>query len=118
MRLTLKFIVFLLTFTVGFSSFQLVSPTASKNHQCPRYAGIDPAERYFTLEEGKRMIGKKVKFIRQANFPENNGRIAGLDLIDNDKFFAIVDWNITPDTGIEGLRWYSKDYIDADFVVE
>ncbi len=101
--------VFILTLSLGILASGFLSFGKSVPHQCPRYAVSDPNTRFFTLEEGKSLIGKRVRWANESQFPNTSGRIAGLDLVVTDKFYVIVYWYNAPHTGGEGLRRYSKD---------
>jgi len=108
-----RLFVFLLALSLG-----LIAASGPNEHTCPRFGGIDPNERFFTLAEGKQLLGARVRYSPLSAFPDNKGRIAALDLIETDRFFIIVDWEITPDNGGPGLRWYSKDGYDRLLVPE
>ncbi len=101
--------IFLLTLSLGIFAVGLLSSDDSAPHQCPRF-DIDNSRQFFTLEEGLEIKGQKIKYAKPAAFPDNAGRIAGLDFIEQDKFFIIVDWDATPEDGSQGLRWYDKDF--------
>lgn len=112
----------LLSFTIGFIiavglTFLLPAHTHFY-HECPRFEGINPSERFYTLEEGKRLLGRRVRYARASQHPQNAGRVASLDMIISDKFFVVVYWDITPDDGNPGLRWYSRDAYERDLIEE
>lgn len=79
------------------------------HHECPRFGGINPSERFFTLAEGKEKLGRRVQYAQPTSFPQNSGRVISLDLIIADKFFVDIYWDATPHEGTSGLRWYSRD---------
>lgn len=101
-----------------FSGTTLVSVLSGNRvpHQCPRWGGIDPSRRFFTLNEGLQLRGQPVKYAKPARFENNSGRIAGIDLVVSGKFFIIVDWDVAPETGEPDLRWYDKDYYEEYLV--
>ena len=112
----------LVSFTIGFiiavgATFLLPARTHFY-HECPRFEGINPSERFYTLEEGKRLLGHHVRYARACQHPQNTGRVASLDMIISDKFFVVVDWDIAPDDGKPGLRWYSRDSYERDLIEE
>ena|ERR1041384_8187853 len=87
-------------------------------HQCPRFAGINPTERFFTLAEGKEKLGRRVHYAHPAPYPQNSGRVVSLDMIISDKFYVIIYWDVTPHEGTSGLRWYSRDDYERNLIEE
>ena len=63
----------------------------------------------FTLEEGKQLLGKRVRAENSKLYPQNIGRIRHLEMVGQDKFFMMVDWEVAPDDGKESLRFYDKN---------
>lgn len=115
-------LIFALTFLVGFYTVKL-SPEVCKFRRTeqPRfanYAATDSKTKYFTLEEGKKLLGRKVYAKGETKFPYNHGRIAALDLVVTDKFLIIIDWEISPINGKPSLVWMNKDYFAASLTVE
>lgn len=89
-------------------------------HLCsgkPRFGGINPAERFFPLEEARTKLHREVRYAKATPY-QNTGRVVGVDLVEADKWFAIVYWDATPDNyGKPGIRRYSKDSYEQ-FVAE
>lgn len=112
----------LVSFTIGFTlavgSAFLLPVQTHFHHECPRFEGIDPSERFYTLEEGKRLLGRRVRYARASQYPKNAGRVASLDMIISDKFFVVVYWDVAPDDGKPGLRWYSRDAYEQYLIEE
>ncbi len=74
----------------------------------PRFYGINPAEKFFTLVEGKTKLHREVQYAKTTAY-QNTGRVVMLDMVSTDKFFAVVYWDAAPEDGKPGVRLYSKD---------
>lgn len=107
---------FIIGFTLALGAVFLVPERTHIYHQCPRYEGIDPKERFYTFEEGKRLLGRRVRYAHPSQYPDNRGRVATLDMIISDKFFVVVDWDAAPEDGKPALRWYSRDTYERNLV--
>jgi hypothetical protein len=118
MSVLYRLVSFTIGFTLAVSATFLLPAHTHFNHECPRFEGIDPSERFYTLEEGKRLLGRHVRYARASQYSQNAGRVASLDMIVSDKFFVVVDWDIAPDDGKPGLRWYSRDVYERDLIEE
>lgn len=109
---------FIIGFTLALGAVFLAPARTHVYHECPRFGGIDPSERFYTFEEGKRLLNRRVRYAHPSRHPENRGRVATLDMIVSDKFFVVVDWEAAPEDGKPALRWYSRDTFKRDLVEE
>jgi hypothetical protein len=118
MSVFLRLASFALACMVGVGVTFLSSARWRFQHECPRFEGINPSERFFTLAEGKERLGRRVRYAHPTPYPQNSGRVISLDMIVSDKFFIVIYWDATPHEGTSGLRWYSRDDYERNIVEE
>lgn len=118
MKIISRLVCFSFSCFLGIMITALPFSSWETKHQCPRFGGVDFSKNYFTPEQGTQIWGRRVRFAHDSPFPNNSGRVAGLDMIIPNKYFVIIDWDITPDGGEPGLRWYSRDYYESNLVEE
>jgi len=115
-----SFITFILALTLGLS---LTDSEKIKNlfhHECTNWSKETLALPLFTLEEGKQLLGKRVHVENFANaelYPHNSGRVRLLEMVGQDKFLIMVDWDVDPYEGKESLRFYDKKIL-RNLIVE
>jgi hypothetical protein len=118
MSVFLRLASFTLACVVGVGATFLLSARSWFDHECPRFEGINPSERFFTLAEGKEKLGRRVHYAQPTAYPQNSGHVVSLDMVVSDKFFIVIYWDATPHEGTSGLRWYSRDDYERNIVEE
>jgi hypothetical protein len=108
---------FLVCVALGVGSTFLLPARTSSQLQCPRFY-VRPGENFFTLDEGRKLLGRRVHWARPSNFPNNTGRVASLDMVESDKFYVVVDWDVSPDKGEHRLAWFNRDDYETILVEE
>ena len=116
MSVLLRLASFTLACVIGVGMTFLSSARSWFQHECPRFEGINPSERFFTLAEGKERLGRRVRYAHPTAYPQNSGRVVSLDMIVSDKFFIVIYWDATPHEGASGLRWYSRDNYERNII--
>jgi len=111
---------FTITCAIGTAVTSLPVTESWFPHHCPRWGDIDPSRRFYTLAEGREITKRRVR-VRSAepsSFPNNIGRVVSLDMIEPDKFFVVVYWEVSPDDGEYSLRYYDRDYYENNLIEE
>ena len=98
---------FVVSFALGVGTAFLPS-TPSYHHECPRFYAR-PHERFFTFEEGKKMLGRRVHWAKPSPYPNNTGRVVHLDMVVGEKFYVVIDWDVSPDKGEHRLAWFNRE---------
>ncbi len=108
MSIPTRVVTFFLCFALGVGINFLPSIRLSSPHECARFY-VRPGERFFTLDEGKKLLGRRVHWVKPSPYPNNTGRVVLIDMVVSDKFYVVVDWDISPDKGEHRLAWFNRD---------
>ncbi len=109
---------FAITCAIGIAVTSLPSTESWFHHECQRWGDIDPSRRFYTLAEGQEIMGRRVRSADPSSFPNNVGRAVSLDMVEKDKFFVVIYWDVTPENGKYGLRYYDRDYYESNLIEE
>ncbi len=61
-------------------------------------------------------MGRRVYSRHSDAFPQNSGRAVSLDLVETNKFFVIVYWDLSPEGDSYALRYYSQDAYESELI--
>jgi len=103
-----RLLSFLLALVIGICFVSIPLKSSWFHQEEPRFYGVNPALKFFTLAEGKTKLRREVRYAKPTAY-QNTGRVVMLDMVSTDKFFAVVYWDATPEDGKPGVRHYSKD---------
>ena len=105
----IKYSLFLVALILGIGAAKAGQSFKIAHHECSNWSKETLARPLFTLEEGKHLLNRKVRFKNSELYPQNKGRIGFLEMVAQDKFFIMIDWSIDPQEGKEKLTLYDKD---------
>ncbi len=109
---------FTITCAIGTAVTSLPTIESWFHHECPRWGNIDPSRKFYTFAEGKELMGRRVRSADPSSFPNNVGRVVSVDMIEKDKFYVVIYWEVAPDDGRYGLRYYDRDYYENNLIEE
>ena len=54
-------------------------------------------------------VGNPVRHAQPAQDNPSKGRVAGLSTASNGESFVAIQWEVAPDNGAPGVRWYNRE---------
>jgi hypothetical protein len=101
-------LVFLFALSIGIGAAYVADSGGDECKNYQRYGGIEPGRRFFSMQEARAKVRREVRYAKPTQY-RSRGRVISIDMVDAERFFAIVYWDESPEDGKPALRYYDKE---------